>query len=349
MTKRFFLIISLTAILLTSCETDFDVNAEWKDTPVVYGILSQSNRTQSVRINRAFLGEGNALMFAQIADSINYDTAQIRAHIEDWRNGYFFRTIKLNPVYVPRDTVNQSVFFNPDFPYVLVYKTEAYPFYKINSPGDTVWLNPDAEYKLVIKNLKNGKEIRSTSPLVKDFSISKPFYNSLNPQITIRNTEYSNNIKWRAAANGKRYEIVYRFKYKEWQQPGDSTLHTVDWNLGTYKSKDAIGGYDMETVYTGRDFYSFLKNNIPNNPNVHRKAYRLELIFTVGADEFNTYLEVNEPSSSIIQEKPDYTNIENGLGLFTSRLKQNRLYKIGSDMEADIITYFGQIDNSFVK
>jgi hypothetical protein len=28
---------------------------------------------------------------------------------------------------------------------------------------------------------------------------------------------------------------------------------------------------------------------------------------------------VNEPSSGIVQEKPDYTNVENGIGLFSCR------------------------------
>ncbi|MDO9511833.1 MAG: hypothetical protein Q7J34_08740 [Bacteroidales bacterium] len=349
MTKRFFLAISLFSILLSACETNFDVNADWKDTPVVYSIISQSERSQVFRINRAYLGSGDALMFAQIADSINYDTTLIRAHIEDWRNGYYFKSIKLVPEWIHRDSIYSSVFYNPDFPYVLIYKTEPYPFFKVNSPGDTLWLNPDAEYKLIINNLKNGKEITSSTPLVKDFTISKPLYNPYNPQITIRNNEYSNSIKWRAAENGKRYECMFRFYYKEWDTPGDSTLHVINWSLGSYKSKDAIGGYEMETVYSGRDFYTFLKNNIPANSNVKRGAHRLELVFTVVADEFNTYIEVNEPSSSIIQERPEYTNINNGLGLFSSRLTKKRMYRIGSDMEADIISYFGSIDNSFKK
>jgi hypothetical protein len=39
----------------------------------------------------------------------------------------------------------------------------------------------------------------------------------------------------------------------------------------------------------------------------------------------NTYMEVTEPSLSLVQERPPFTNIVNGIGLFSSRFskKQN--------------------------
>jgi hypothetical protein len=39
-------------------------------------------------------------------------------------------------------------------------------------------------------------------------------------------------------------------------------------------------------------------------------------------------MEVNEPTNSIVQEKPDYTNITNGLGIFSSRYRKIREKKI---------------------
>ncbi|MDC1220409.1 hypothetical protein N8Z95_01685, partial [bacterium] len=32
-----------------------------------------------------------------------------------------------------------------------------------------------------------------------------------------------------------------------------------------------------------------------------------------------TYIEVNQPSTEIAQESPDYTNVNNGIGIFASR------------------------------
>ena len=47
----------LSTILLFSCETEFEINADWQELMVVHGILDQSQGEQFVRINKAFLGE----------------------------------------------------------------------------------------------------------------------------------------------------------------------------------------------------------------------------------------------------------------------------------------------------
>jgi hypothetical protein len=44
----------------------------------------------------------------------------------------------------------------------------------------------------------------------------------------------------------------------------------------------------------------------------------LEYIITAGNDDLNTFLEVNQPSNSIAQDKPNYSNIKGGVGIFAS-------------------------------
>ena len=64
----------------------------------------------------------------------------------------------------------------------------------------------------------------------------------------------------------------------------------------------------------------------------------MDFIIAVAADELNTYMEVNEPSNSIVQERPDYTNITNGIGLFSSRIKNTRTKKISPETIESIQT-----------
>jgi hypothetical protein len=45
----------------------------------------------------------------------------------------------------------------------------------------------------------------------------------------------------------------------------------------------------------------------------------LDFSFWVASDEFHTYLQLADPVSGIVEERPDFTNIENGYGLFGSR------------------------------
>ena len=60
-------------ILFTACETDFPVNAEWEEITVVHGLLDASTDTQYIRINKAYLGEEDAMLMAQYSDSINFN------------------------------------------------------------------------------------------------------------------------------------------------------------------------------------------------------------------------------------------------------------------------------------
>ena len=40
---------------------------------------------------------------------------------------------------------------------------------------------------------------------------------------------------------------------------------------------------------------------------------------TIGAQDLKTYIDVNQPFSGIVQERPVFSNIDNGVGLFSSR------------------------------
>jgi hypothetical protein len=43
----------------------------------------------------------------------------------------------------------------------------------------------------------------------------------------------------------------------------------------------------------------------------------------MGNDDLKSYIEVNSPATGIVQERPIYTNISNGIGLFASRGSRN--------------------------
>src|SRR3954468_13167502 len=69
--KKIFILFSLLAFL-SSCETDFEVNAPYKEIIVIDGLLNVYDSQQSVRVSKAYLGKGNSLEMAQVSDSINF-------------------------------------------------------------------------------------------------------------------------------------------------------------------------------------------------------------------------------------------------------------------------------------
>ncbi|MBL7883134.1 MAG: hypothetical protein JNL69_03640, partial [Bacteroidia bacterium] len=52
---------------------------------------------------------------------------------------------------------------------------------------------------------------------------------------------------------------------------------------------------------------------------IARRAVNVDLLLIAGADDLSTFIDVNKPSTGIIQTKPEFTNINGGLGLFSAR------------------------------
>ena len=80
--KKITFIFLLTSLLFTSCESDFDINADWEEVTVVFGLLDQSQEKQFIRINKAFLGNESAYLMAQEADSLNFNPENLEVKID---------------------------------------------------------------------------------------------------------------------------------------------------------------------------------------------------------------------------------------------------------------------------
>lgn len=302
--KRLLLVVFALYGLISACSTDFEINADWKEITVVYGLLDQNDSVHYIKVTKAFLGSGNALAFAQNPDSSSYGN-NIEVKVQEYSNGVINNEFYLDTLTVFNK--EEGAFY---YPKQLVY------WFKNKN------LNPENTYKLVIKNKLNGKIISSETQLVRDFSVIKPspssssvMFHTLNPVI----------VKWYSAKFGRLYQLIIRFNYKEENlATGITTNKYLDWNLGSQSSKGIDGDEDMESNYYGESFYSFLGNAIQVDPNIKRYTTipNINFMFSVAGDDFATYMEVNKPSTDIIQERPEYTNINNGIGIFSSRFNK---------------------------
>ena len=78
-------------LLSNSCSNEFDITAEPKDIPVVFGILQANAPVHYLRVERAFLDpEISPLVLAQDANSLYYDESVI-VEIENMDTGQRFR------------------------------------------------------------------------------------------------------------------------------------------------------------------------------------------------------------------------------------------------------------------
>lgn len=305
---RFHRIMPLLLLLipaLFSCNKELNVNADWKDVTVVYGLLDQTDDTAFIKITKAFLGEGDALVFSKEADSSNYpDKLEVRLDeflVSSNNDSTLIQSYSCDTVTIHDKKKGDSIFYYPD---QLMYYT-------------TAKLDQKYIYKLHIKNKLTGKVISAQTALVHDFEIFKPMSVASFPPGKMFE------VKWNPAKKGKRYQLLIRFYYYESLKSNHDSLYlrSIDWLVfNNIKAIDDQSTLPYDLYYPGDAFYSAVGANIkPDTLVDHRVAHHCYFIFTVAASDLNTYMEVTEPSLSLVQEKPSYTNVVNGIGLFSSR------------------------------
>ncbi|HTX89219.1 MAG TPA: hypothetical protein VMC08_09540 [Bacteroidales bacterium] len=297
--------------LLYACNKDLNVNADWQEITVVYGLLNQSDSVHDIKITKAFLGPGNALDFAKIADSSNFPDP-LDVTMEEWSGSTLVKTFTFDTVTIHDKEAGDSIFYFPD---QLVYRTVGNM-----GVGDT--------YKLFIRNPRTGSEVTSQTTLIHPFAIDKPQSYTKVTYEPGKNTV----VEWDPAVNGRRYQLEIRFHYLEFPV-GDTTAANkkdkyVNWLVFSDVESATLnpppGASTMKYNIPGDAFYVVLGGNIPVDPNVSRTARDVEYIFSVASDDLNTYMEVTEPSNTIVQERPTFTNITNGIGLFASRYNNRK-------------------------
>jgi hypothetical protein len=292
--KKIFIILSVIVFVVTSCETDFDVNSEWAETTVVYGLLDAGKELQQVKISKAFLGEMDALQMAQYADSVNYKSGELNVRIYKTQYGVVKDSVLLSDTLIYRegDIFHDSVMI--------------YTFF------DNNFLKKDYDYNIVVENKSSGNVVEGNTKIVGDFSFGNmddefKFYKPFNPDTSKFTFE---RIEWGDARNASIYQLIVRINYIE----NNDTLY-LDW-------VQPLVDIDNLTILQGRKFFSFLEANKQlevNNTNTVRRFQKIDLYLIAGTEDLNTYIKVNEPITGIVQQRPSFTNINNGIGLFSSR------------------------------
>lgn len=364
--KQLFL-IALTALVLASCSTEVEMNAPYKKTTVIYGLLSADENgdgvsnaldTQWVKINKTFLGEGDNTAYALIRDSLEYqDSDFVKKVVQQIHDGQVVQEFPLHSIELSNKEVG-GAFYAP-----------LHTVYYFIPPANG--LNQGDKYRILLQ-FTDGREVSATTDIV---NFSQFMWQS--PQVgSTLNLARSNSItqtvtfnenvmvKWYPAQNASIYQGTLRFNFTEYTyadaswtgQPISVEEKHLDFNIGsTTKTKISPSGH-LELYFNGEAFYTFVANQLEKKPNVRReigtfidgKTRCLDIRLDIGNEILADYLSVNTPSTGIVQEKPTYTNVENGLGLFAGRGTQilKNLALISSNNNGVLLT--GNLDAFFL-
>jgi len=112
------------------------------------------------------------------------------------------------------------------------------------------------------------------------------------------------------------------FRVREYPKDDPVQEQIVDykWVLVNLGKTQSLRGFELgRYLVASSGFFTNLSSVMSQDINMERKLVDFDLTFYGISDDFNTYLSVNKPSIGIVQKKPEFTNIENGIGLFASR------------------------------
>ena len=327
--KKIYLILSVFAIVFSACETDFDVNADWEETTLVFGLLDAAKDIQFIKIKKAFLGEVDAEFMASFSDSVNYipEDLEVVLYKINFNDTIDFRLLK--DTLIIKDSLDvigdQGIF-----------SIENNIIYYFDSPENDNFLSSNRTYSLVIQNIKTGNIVSSTTEIIKGFNFSAGIPSSSSNRLTfyVDGLGYRfPRFEWSAPENVEIFQFNLRFHYKE-----NGLEKELSWN------QTELGSNDNILILSGEDFFhQFLANNLAAlADDEEREFMNIDIEMTLGTQDLKTYIAVNEPITGIVQERPQFTNINNGIGLFSSRY--TKVYpglSLNSDSEKYIIEELG--------
>ncbi|GBL35394.1 hypothetical protein EMGBS15_09890 [Filimonas sp.] len=307
--KNLFLVFVSVLFFSTSCNTKFNVGAEYKEVTVVYGLLSLGDTAHYIKITKGYFDEKmNNLELAKNPDSIYFNNIGVTVLVMN--NGNAIETIPLNRVDLNLEGyVKDSGTFagSPNY---------AYKFKKN--------LDPSKTYRLVVKNLINGKEITGETPVITNspstFKFVQPTDN--NEELNFADPINPYVFTWRGPATAAFYDVVLRFKYQEVNVATSETTYVVK-DVPLIKNIVPISG-DLNASLTSINFFKQLNSAIGEGSlNIKRYVDTPGLYILAGGQELKSYIDVNSAQGGITydQIKPNYTNLkgENVFGLLSTR------------------------------
>lgn len=345
MTKLRFSIVLVGALLLliASCSTDVELNAPYKNTAVIFALLdpdpngdniSNSLDTQWIDIDRTFMGEGDNNVYAGILDSVEYKESDFVKKVVQKIEKGSSEPIEEYPLIekmVQRTTGG-------------IFPTENRVYYFLPPANG---MSHEHDYRLLLQ-FTDGREVSATTDMIK--MVGNNFWQNPRENIMINLATWNTSsgdvnyipnaaIQFFPPENSTSYEVSLRFNYIE-KKYGNPELQGTPIKIDSNWFSYSIGyqeidpnGNIQKVEFPTESFYNALRNSLSAGGNVCRQIGTYfdppgedparTTCFEVQVALCNTilkdYIASNGLNISVAQERPVYTNINNGLGIFASR------------------------------
>lgn len=340
MISRTFL-FAVLLLGLVSCNNDLKVAAPWKEVTTIWGLLNINDTTHYIRITKGFLDPNNpAAVSAKVEDSLYYKN--LNAFVEEmtysagaWKpNGIKYTLAEERGI--PKDP---GFFGNA---YQILYKFDA----KLSS---------SKQYRIVVYT-PTGDTVTSQTSILDNIRMTFPS----NGQNAFRLSSSSNEFRFTPplvnATEDKVHEMFVRLHYTEYDPANPTATNKclyVDYKM--YKDMfinrtDGLTNPPFQFNVSGLEMIEVLHQNIKVNSAVQRQLKGIEFVVDMGGKDLATLININQPSSSIVQERPNYTNVRSAkgnptAGLFSSRTR----FPVNLKSSGITTSYYPDVSNGFIS
>lgn len=322
-----WLSFSVLAVLI-GCSTKVDLYADYKQIPIIYGLLDARADTNFIKITRSFCTEGDAYQVAVNPDSSNYP-GKLDVRLVEYRNDDSIREIILDTI--TKHNKEQGSFYAPD--QKLYYTTE-----KLNINTAT------QRYSYRLKVVLPDRTLSTKAKIVGDnnFGIQSLGVNFSKIYIG----QPPQKFRFRPAINAKFYEVELRFTFKEQRTPeSDSVPRTMSWKVGTWMEYD-LAAHMVDECYVFKyypsAFYEKLADFIGADTAViglkrYINDYPVEVIITAGGEKLWHYVLTNNGEGGFVPGDASFLLIEDAQGVFSSRFTSRSLVRLGGETVPDLL------------
>jgi hypothetical protein len=314
-------VIIASFLALVSCRSDFEVNEPWKEIDIIYGLLDVNDTVQYIKINKAFLNEDeDVYKLASVEDSL-YHKDSLAVTLQPVKNGVpQGAPVKLTRVY---HTEKDSGVF-------------AYPGQYLYATASGYKLDVTATYNLEVRNTETGVTATASTPVAQNAFIDNP-----TTQVSLANNAASRLTVDFISGKGVRfYDLTMIFHYEEYSKATNKKIKDgiVSWPVFTNLYSNPDQSSRLKYSISGPDFFRVVMQQVEIKGDVYRKipAKPFEFNLTGGGSEIYNYMSVNQPSIGIVQKKPEYTNVNNGYGIFSTRNRQHLVLSAAPNVVADL-------------
>ena len=318
--------IALTASFF-SCENEVEINADFQEKTYVLGLLSAQSDTNFVKITKTFLDDNtSAIQLAQDPNNLYYDTLDVTLNELNNENNV-----------VAQFKLQKSLRIKDDG----LFTTERNEVYCTNEP-----LKQGSVYVLAIDKLDGSPITSGEARITSGVTIQRP-----------------RNVNKLTFVDIRRSITNYRFEFETTENVGDFTASMVFNyieinNIDSIRDSIAIPiasftnpslGVKVESfVFEGQRFFDALVANIPASNNPPKRLLidnGVDIIVEAADANYTLYRDVNGPIDGLAQVRPEFTNINNGLGLFASRSRLVTGVSLNDDTKNYIYELYGDRDN----